>query len=307
VGLLMNHRLRQILSLAAAALAFWPALAAPAAVEATGSEPTRFARIARDAGGNPEALQVAIVRYAPADDAADFSVDLISAVHIADRAYYQALNERFREYDALLYEMIVPGDARETGDPEAGPSFISSTQIGMKDMLGLAFQLEEIDYGAPNFVHADLTTDMLAQSMADRGESLYVYFWRLFYQAIDAYTQDPLGLRDWRLLSSMLSTDDQAMKIALAHEMVTATQTGDFLGGEAGSAVLAGRNAHAVRVLQDQLAAGARRIGIFYGAAHMSDFEQRLLDELGLSRVTVEWVDAWRLSAGTERPPAADR
>jgi hypothetical protein len=39
----------------------------------------------------------------------------------------------------------------------------------------------------------------------------------------------------------------------------------------------------------------------------MSDFEGRLLDELGLSRVMVEWVDAWRLSAETERPPAADR
>jgi hypothetical protein len=269
-------------------------------------EPTRFARIARGADGEPEALQVAIVTYA-AREGASFSVDLISAVHIGDEAYYHGLNERFREYDALLYEMIIPGDRGAEQQSERGINVIASTQIGMKDRLGLTFQLDEIDYGADNFVHADLTTDMLAQSMADRGESLYVYFWRLVYQAFDEYASDPLGLRHWRLLSKMVSAEEDALKIAMADEMVHATRTGDILGGQTGSALVAARNEHAVGVLQDQIASGARSIGIFYGAAHMPDFEQRLLNELTLSKVELEWVDAWRFSAETKRVSAEDR
>ncbi|MGH8196208.1 MAG: hypothetical protein ACREQ8_17700 [Woeseiaceae bacterium] len=302
----MNPPFRLIVLLVAAVPAFTPAIAATAeqVSSAAAAAPTQFARIARDADGKPEALQLAIVTYEPGNGASDFSVDLISAVHIGDRAYYQGLNDRFREYDALLYEMIIPDDAGAAQEPGRGFNVIASTQIGMKDMLGLAFQLDEIDYGAANFVHADLTSDMLAQSMADRGESLYVYFWRLVYQAIDEYASDPLGLRDWRLLSSMLSTEDDALKIAMAYEMVKATRTGDVLGGETGSALLAGRNAHAVRVLQDQIEAGGKRIGIFYGAAHMTDFEQRLLNELTLSKVKVEWVDAWRFAAEGKPTPA---
>jgi len=35
-----------------------------------------------------------------------FSVTLIGAVHIADETYYEALNNEFKNYDRLLYEMI---------------------------------------------------------------------------------------------------------------------------------------------------------------------------------------------------------
>ena len=33
-------------------------------------------------------------------------VDLIGAIHIADKAYYSKLNERFSQYDRLLFEMV---------------------------------------------------------------------------------------------------------------------------------------------------------------------------------------------------------
>lgn len=255
-----------------------------------------FARIDETAPGQPRALQLAIVTYAPADGR-DFSVDLISAIHIGDRDYYRALNERFRAYDALLFELVIP-DVHDAGDEIAfDGSLLSRLQIGLKDVLGLTFQLDEIDYAAPNFVHADMSSTMLAESMEERGESLYVYFWRLFYAAIDDYARDPLGLADMQAMTSMLSaSDDEALKIAIAYEMVKATEDGDILGDANGSALITARNEHAMRVLRDQLDRGVRRVGLFYGAAHMSDFEVRLLGELGLERVAVEWADAWRLA-----------
>lgn len=52
-------------------------------------------------------LETAIARYKNADG---IEVDLIGAVHIGDKAYYEKLNELFKTYDVVLYEMV--------GDPE---------------------------------------------------------------------------------------------------------------------------------------------------------------------------------------------
>ncbi len=282
-------------------------LAASTASAGTAETPasTEFARVSKDDYGRPSALQLAIVSYAPERATNAFSVELVSAIHVGDAAYYQALNERFRGYDALLYELVIPADAGAAREGTSGAGFISSVQIGMKNMLGLTFQLEEIDYGAANFVHADLTSASLAERMAERGESLYVYFWRIIFASLDEYARDPLGLKDWRLLSGALAADrDDALKIAVAYEMVDASRADDILGGDDGSAVIAARNEHAVAVLRQQIDTGARRIGIFYGVAHMADFEERLTKELGLSKVGVEWVDAWRFKAAQEEPAA---
>src|SRR5262249_34256709 len=37
--------------------------------------------------------------------------------------------------------------------------------------------------------------------------------------------------------------------------------------------------------------------GIFYGAAHMPDFEKRLAEDFDLKKDKVEWVTAWDLKA----------
>jgi len=253
---------------------------------------SEFARLARGAHGEPCALQLAIVSYLRPGKAAQ--VDLVSAVHIADKAYYAELNRRFRNYDALLYEMILPDAADASREFAGGHSFISSTQIGITKALGLAFQLDEIDYRPDNFVHADLTASALAKRMDERHESLYVYFWRLFFASMDEYARDPLGLDNARLMADLLAGDRRdALKIALAYQMVDATRNPDILGGAEGSAVVAARNAHAVAILREQFARGASRAGIFYGVAHMQDFEQRLVHELGFEPRTTQWLDAW--------------
>ena len=271
--------------------------ASPASAEENAA-PTRFARIAHDAGGRPGALQVAIVRYSGRIDAEEITVDLIGAVHIGDEAYYESLNERFRQYDALLFELVIP-EQTGTSHQESqagGASLLTGTQIGLKNLLGLTFQLDEIDYGAANFVHADLTSDSLAESMAERGESLYVYFWRTLYAAIEDYTRDPLGVkRSQRLAGALNAGSGHALKTAMAYEMTDAARAGDFLAGKNGSAIIDARNEHAMAVLDEQLSGGARHVGIFYGVAHMPDFERRLVEELALRRTGLEWTDAWRL------------
>jgi len=171
----------------------------------------------------------------------------------------------------------------------------------MTKLLGLSFQLDEINYDQTNFVHADLSPSELRQSMDERGESLYVYFWRIFFASLDEYARDPLGLRDMEMVSAMLlSGQDASLKTIIAYEMTNLEQIQDILGEDSGSAVIGARNQRAVDVLQNEIDSGARRIGIFYGVAHMPDLEERLLDQLGLRYDKTTWVDAWQLGATSQ-------
>jgi len=261
------------------------------------AEETKFARVAEDENQQPLALQLAIASYVSRSGNSHVQVDLISAIHIGDAEYFKDLNRRFRSYDAMLYELIAPKDAVITEKDSENRSFISSTQIAMKNMLKLSFQLDEIDYGASNFVHADLSPTELSDSMDERGESLYVYFWRLFYASLDEYAKDPMGLNNMNLFSAMLSADsDNTFKTMLAYEMTDLSKHSEILGEDSESAVIGARNQRAIDVLKDQLKAGDKRIAIFYGVAHMPDMEERLLEQLDLVYLDTTWVDAWRLS-----------
>lgn len=260
------------------------------------AEGTQFARVAEDEQRQPLALQLAIASYTLPGSDSNVQVDLIGAIHIGDAEYYADLNERFTEYDAMLYELIAPkGASLADRDPD-NVGVISSTQIAMKDMLGLSFQLDEIDYTANNFVHADLSPTELSTSMEERGESLYVYFWRLFYASVNEYVKDPLGLQDLRMLSAMLSMDsDSQFKVMLAYEMTDMKKHSQILGEDSESAVIGARNQRAIDVLKERLAAGDKHIAIFYGVAHMPDMEERLIEQLNLEYLDTTWVDAWRL------------
>lgn len=257
---------------------------------------TTFARVAEDEQRQPLALQMAIVTYVPTDSSENFSVDLISAIHIGDLAYYADLNDRFSNYDALLYELIAPEGAEILPADDRRNGILSTTQLGMTKLLGLTFQLDEIDYAKANMVHADLTPEELRQSMAERDESLYVYFWRIFFASVDEYARDPLGMKDWQLLLTMLeSGQSNSMKTMVAYEMTNMDRVRDIFGDDSNSAIIGARNQRVIEVLQSQLRSGAKRIGIFYGVAHMQDIEARLLDTLGLAYQETVWVDAWRL------------
>lgn len=257
---------------------------------------TTFARVEANDQERPRALQLAIVSYVPQDRSANYTVDLISAIHIGDKEYYAALNDKFAEYDVLLYELVAPRGTIVSPDGER-KGMLSGVQIMLTRTLGLSFQLDEIDYTRPNFLHADLSARELAESMAERNESLYVYFWRVVFASMREYGKDPLGLRDWQMLATILRSDEEpAFKTLLAHELTDVDRIQEVLGEDSDSAVIGARNERAIEVLRSQLDSGARRIGIFYGVGHMPDLENRLL-EIGLVPHETEWIDAWLLGA----------
>ena len=280
----------------------------------------------------PQSLDTSIIRFVPTDEKlakAGVTVDLIGAIHIGDQAYFQKLDKSFKQYDALLYEMVAEKDETggapqrwedrdqpETGTAqaprktsvsgeksfEAGMTVIGGMQLGAKDMLGLAFQLDGINYNAPNMVHADMSPEEFAQKMKDRGESFFTMFMELFMQGLAQQRANKQGgASDVALLFAFFSSDRElALKRVLAKQFAEVDIL-DMLGGEKGSTIITERNLIALDVLSEQLAKGKKRIGIFYGAGHLGDMSRRLVSDFGMKFTGEKWVEAWNLRSKPRR------
>ena len=79
----------------------------------------------------------------------------------------------------------------------------------------------------------------------------------------------------------------------LMHAMADADKQIDSLDGE--NVIIGDRNARCIEVLDREIAAGKKKLGIFYGAGHFPDIERRLLEK-GFTRVSQKWATAWRVA-----------
>jgi hypothetical protein len=244
---------------------------------------------------NHKALQVSVVRYQPRTGG-DYHVDLVAAVHVADRQYYQDLNVLFKQYDAVLYELVAP---EGTYIPKGGvenKGVLSNIQSTMKDILGLSFQMEEIDYTPKHFVHADFTPAEFSKSMDEKGESIFSIVFNLWRAGVTQQLTGQSGTSDFELLMALFAEDRQnALKSLMARELANAEGMMSVLEGPEGSTLVAERNKKALRVLKREMANNHKSFAIFYGAAHLPDFHQRLMSDFDLVPVSVRWLDAWKL------------
>ena len=67
------------------------------------------------------------------------------------------------------------------------------------------------------------------------------------------------------------------------------------MGESLNQLLIVDRNAEAMRGLQKQIVAGRKKIGIFYGAAHLPDMEKHLIRDFGFVRSDIDWLPAWDL------------
>lgn len=257
-----------------------------------------WVRLSTDTKGRPVGLQTAIVRYRNAD--ATVEVDLIGAIHVGDLGYYQALNRRFRNYDALLYELVAPeGTVVERGRGTSSGTAVGALQNGMKGMLELEHQLEQVDYTRPNFVHADMSPAAFAKSMADRGEGFLQLYFKMLGQGIAAQSKMAAEGKsaDADILMALFSSNRATkLKIAMAKQLCEMGSMLSALGGEEGSTLITERNRIALDVMKREIQSGKRQLGVFYGAGHLEDMDKRLREEHKLRPVSVEWLTAWDLT-----------
>ena len=268
-------------------------------------------------------LQTAVVRFTKGDA----SVELVGAVHIADQKYYEALNKRFEGYEALLFEGIggdkpaAPPEAAaeveeaaldEPAEPEVAEEApaeqapgeeIPAVKVPAKKKekldglhgayesgakwLGLAYQMRVIDYRKANFVHADLSMAEFTALQKERGETLLGFVLKSGLKKTDKPVKEPSSLR---MLVSLVRGDKDGLKRELVHTLGAGDDQVAALAGD--NVIVGDRNAKCLEVLDREVLAGKKKLGIFYGAAHFPDMEKRLVAD-GWAKAGDEWMTAW--------------
>lgn len=274
--------------------------AEPAAVEAAAEAP-EFIRVEESDAATQ--LQTALVHFRKGE----VTVDLVGAVHIADKKYYDGLNTRFTGYDALLFEGIgspPPAPAPEAVAPappvdEAAPAAekkkpgkldgLHGAYEAGAEWLGLSYQMKEVDYRKANFVHADLSVEEFTALQAERKESLIGFVLKAGLQEQGKPAKEPSSLK---LLTSLIRRDKNGLKRELVHTLGAGDDQIAAIAGE--SVIISDRNAKCLQVLDREVLAGKKKLGIFYGAAHFPDMEKRLL-EAGWQKTGTEWLTAWEI------------
>ena len=272
--------------------------ARPDAKPAKAKAADQFMRVKKDLRGEPVSMDTAVVSYVRADGSdSDLRVDLVGAVHVGDKSYYDELNKLFESYDAVLYELVAPeGTKIPKGGRKNGGSAhpIGAMQDGLKSLLDLDHQLDCIDYSKENFIHADMSPEEFAKTMADRGES----FVQMFLRMMGAGMAQQGGTSDAALLMALFASPDertQRLKVEFARQMGSMEGQMAAINGETGSTIITERNRKAFEVLDRELKAGKKKIAVFYGAGHLPDMEERLLRDFHMKRSDQKWLTAWSL------------
>ena len=266
-----------------------------------------------DEGAAGGRLETSDVTYRNADGV---TVRLVSAVHIGEKSYYEAMARSFTGDDAVLYELVKPKDAAVPAPgvprPAAGGNPIGDVQRFLKDTLNLDFQLDAIDYTARNFVHADMDAETFQKMQEERGETFEMLLLKEVMKAMRGQTPEAAAApqadpeQTLRELIRVVTRPDmeRQLKLMIARHMVDVEAGAAGFGGE-GSVIVTERNKAAMNVLADTIAQGKKKISLFYGAAHMPDFAKRL-EAMGFKPVATEWRMAWDLKIREDQPSAIE-
>ena len=258
-----------------------------------------FLRIKKTDAGEPESLQVAIARYTFAGGEFNGAyVDLIGAVHVGTKEYYKELNKRFKSYDSMLYELVADPSANKPNKRAERGGFnpLGALQTGMKDVLKLKFQLDEVDYSPANFVHADISGEDFVEDMKQRGDSFIGMFARMMGAGLAAQNSKKGSTQQAELIAAVLAKDTIKLRRVMAEQFESMdSQMAGMADKNGKSTLLTERNTKAFQVMEKEIKAGKKKLAIFYGAGHLLDMHQRLLRDYKTTQTKLEWLDAWPL------------
>jgi hypothetical protein len=273
---------------------------APPATQATSDE-SRFLRFTED-GKDRGRLEVAQISYR---NDAGVIIKLVSAVHVADAAYYAEVDKALADTQVVLYEMVKAKDSPPPVKGQHSDHAVAQLQHVLKDTLGLDYQLDDIDYTRPNFVHADMDAETFMKLQDERGES----FASMMLQGILRSISDPTAQRVYDgeptdMVDFMTRPDgEMQLKLILARRLGDIERDAMGLNMLNGTVILTERNKAVIAKLKETLASGKKDIAIFYGAAHMSDLSSRI-EKMGFKPVATKWRTAWDVHIRPNAPSA---
>ncbi|MDO4586411.1 MAG: TraB/GumN family protein [Planctomycetia bacterium] len=290
---------------------------------------TEFVRLQCSPQKVPLSLDTSIIHYeSTQSEYQDVSIDLIGAIHFAEESYYQSLNEHFKNYDIVLFEMVIPKNEKfspqvistkseqSTGSSDsslAEPSSKSSerkspaTQLSLKKIktplffigdlqlllgktLHLTAQLDGIDYSVPNLTHCDLDAETVYAQMFEKGD-----IQNIANESILHFFKPTDGMIEAVALTLLASKNrTQTLKRFIATEIYQSYSQEELTTEE--NAIITLRNELVLKKLKEEIQSGKKRIAIFYGAAHIPHFSHSLKKHFHFQAKSQCWLKAWDLS-----------
>ena len=100
--------------------------------------------------------------------------------------------------------------------------------------------------------------------------------------------------------------DPLKMKRMMANQFSDSGVMEMGMGATLNQLLVVDRNAAALKVMQEEMDKGKKKIAIFYGAAHMPDFEKHLVADFGMKKSKQVWIDAWDLTKAGSKAAKQD-
>jgi hypothetical protein len=257
---------------------------------------------------NSVQLQIAARKFVPASGKGP-AIWLTGVSHIGDTNYYAELQKHLDARTVVLYEGVggphgKPKPKPATGEAAAAAGGMSSLQSFMASSLGLAFQLEAIDYSGDNFRNSDLTVEELRKLMEEQSE---LRGRNGGQQEFESLLQMMEGRSMWSaLLQAGMSFLGGSAKLRGMSKLTIIEALGSMdgdlaqMGGLPASmkdlmeVLIQKRNQKVMKDLATEVkrAKAGDSISVFYGTGHMPDMEKRLASELHYQPADQEWFTA---------------
>ncbi|MSR46165.1 MAG: hypothetical protein EXS13_03720 [Planctomycetes bacterium] len=258
--------------------------------EPQGAAPTSYVRFEPPREGQAGALSTGIARFF--HEPTRTTLFLVGAVHVGDPDYYARLQDVLDSSDVVLFEGVGPsaGEAPPAAEEIARFDALFQLQLKLKDLLGLQFQKDGLDYRRPNWTNADVDLGALHAQLEARGAALPTD-----HPLVRALLHMVLGGIDAAQLDR-----EPRLRAMVKRQAAAALATADqLLGGSMpalNEVLVDWRNDAALAVLDSEVAAGERGrwIALFYGAAHLPDFATKLAAR-GYEFQSATWLRAWRV------------
>jgi hypothetical protein len=277
---------------------------------------------------NVTELQIAVRRFDP-ERGKGPAVWLVGVSHIGETNYYQALQKFLDANAVVLFEGVGEHPhSRLTPVDTSGVSFENdshpgkegngfSLQSSLAQSLGLAFQLEAIDYDRPNFQNSDLSIREIQQLMNGEKET-----------APNLATNGPARAGTNNAFEGLLQImDGSSFAGAIAQlavrfvgsspklQALTRLAMSEVLGQIKGDisqirglppdmkqlleVLVQSRNARVVRDIKGVLPTlrADKSIAVFYGAGHMANLEAQIRRDLKYHPAGELWFSAISVNA----------
>jgi hypothetical protein len=261
-----------------------------APLDQTGSDlspPSSWIRVHRDGRTGNGSLDVGVGAFERADGR---RVYLVGAVHVAHADTFAAQQALLDSMDLVLWEGV---GGKDKPSAEAMERFdvLFKTQVLLKNILNLDFQLDSIDYHRAFWRNSDVSINELQSELDRRGlsiipnEALFRAVFGALFKIVDPakVPRNEESGRSYRgLIAPLMADPDRVFRQAGAEGLQ--------------EVLIQMRNRH----VMDDLAAvlnppdAPRRVAIYYGAGHFPDMVRILTEEMGFKYLGVHWVEAWR-------------